>query len=600
MELLKMNSRISNSNITKPNQNKNKSNMGEEEERAPKPGPLSSKNIKVLEDKQVFVKLNKLETVPITNKPRRQQQQQQQQLRLVATLPAQRTKRGEKGMASTSREVDTMDISEVESAGKEVDAISIDSTTVSGFNTGDLVVPEDNGEYNFAVIRDNRELFAWEKGEPLPKRRKRGRPVSTGEYEILKAKRASDKIGKEGREEDEMVDPKFPLTGSQAWERMERRIEEFRDEALQAPVADIAAEALGAYTVIRKWAIKGHYQKGTTKKAISDAVCKLQAAVVTLASQVMELREEWTPGERGRENEAVIQTNRQLRAEILTLRNESKRLREMAKQKPPKRTHPPQANDKGDCSGTVKEVSRSLPAAQDNQTEAMNLDTWEAATAPPPPIIRPPVKGITKRLEEYPPEIKTEEDRKVYDELTSGIQALLGCRENLMKGIKTQTLNSPPSRPSPSPVNPIPSRKQYAEVLKAPAAPGNNGMSNKKETGRANISKAASRRLSSLPNGPPPVRRYAGATKAPVPAAGGEGASGKEKEKGNAPNNVKMSTNKGAVQPNKSANKRNARQSTKAVVRDVELPRSDSLHLQMPKHLGRRWGDAKRPKNQRL
>lgn len=245
----------------------------------------------------------------------------------------------------------------------------------------------------------------------------------------------------------------------------------------------------------------------------------------------------------------------------------------MTNQKPLKKTHPPQGKGKCDCdySGTVQEVNKAMPTEHNNQPEAMDLDIWEAATVPPPPpIVRPPVKGVTKRLEEYPPEIRSEEDRRAYDELSSGIQALLGRREELMKGIKTKKVKSPPSRPSPPPVTPPPPRKPYAEVVKTPAAPGSGGTGTAREEGRTK--KKASRRTPSLTGHPPPVQRNTGVPKTPV------------------------SANRGTAQPTTSANKRGARQPIRAVARETEPSTSKQTRLPPPSEAQAPWVKVERRK----
>lgn len=226
----------------------------------------------------------------------------------------------------------------------------------------------------------------------------------------------------------------------------------------------------------------------------------------------------------GSDVETLSRHNKELRAEILLLKTEIQRLSKGGGAKAGKKPPSPPPTE---LAGTATRVVDVPAPALNDDTGSMELDPTEAVTIPPL-IMRPPIKGVSKQLGEYPPEIRDEESRDIYDHLTGQINALLSRREDLKKGTKPQFENPPPRKTSlqttpfprnPFPLNLYPAARQYAGVKETSASAKGGGASSKK---KRRVGKRLHRNRPQEKNPPPSSRQYAEVLKASVPAGGGE------------------------------------------------------------------------------
>lgn len=262
--------------------------------------------------------------------------------------------------------------------------------------------------------------------EPLPKKRKQGRSTTTGDYERLKARKAVERERREAEEEREMLDPSTPLTGSRAWKRMQDRVAGYLEEMREAPLVDITAQTLDRATVLKKIVVRFKNMQGTVKKEIAEAACLMQAALHTLAIRAL-VSSPTTDLENGEtEAESLRREIRQLREDNLRLQGELKAQKEMGRMKVP-RVLPRKEISAG--KGRKEKGETARPPTEDTD---MEIEVTSDNPPAPEPILRPPIKGVQKRLElVYPSGVDSEENRKVYDSITAGIERLLQKRSRL-------------------------------------------------------------------------------------------------------------------------------------------------------------------------
>lgn len=79
---------------------------------------------------------------------------------------------------------------------------------------------------------------------------------------------------------------------------------------------------------------------------------------------------------------------------------------------------------------------RNTPLPPDEEMEVDVGGAEHTLVVERPPVLRPPIKGRTRALEDYPQGINIPEDRRRFDELSSTIQLLLGKREELVTRAK--------------------------------------------------------------------------------------------------------------------------------------------------------------------
>lgn len=71
-----------------------------------------------------------------------------------------------------------------------------------------------------------------EETEDIKEKRKPGRPVTTGEYDIKLAMEATRHTERKEKEERETFNSRIPMPDSQAWKRLEIKTAEFVDERM--------------------------------------------------------------------------------------------------------------------------------------------------------------------------------------------------------------------------------------------------------------------------------------------------------------------------------------------------------------------------------
>lgn len=133
----------------------------------------------------------------------------------------------------------------------------------------------------------------------------------------------------EAREEREMLNPTIPLSDSRAWVRLERKVAKYSEEIRMTPMLDVTARAMESATILKKWSIRSRNLKGTVKKETADTACYMQATVAALAaSSITATAIQDIIRKEDNVTEVLKEEIKALRAEILILKSETKRLKE--------------------------------------------------------------------------------------------------------------------------------------------------------------------------------------------------------------------------------------------------------------------------------
>lgn len=361
---------------------------------------------------------------------------------------------------------------------------------------------EDDAEENIECL-EGRE-------GPLPKKRKRGRPVTTGDYERLKARRAEEQERREEEEEREILDPSTPMTNSQAWSRLDSKVAEYLEDMREASLVDITAQTLDCAMVLKKIAVRFKNMKGTVKKEIADAACLMQAALHTLAIRAPVSDTATAPEDRETEVEALRREIRELREDNIRLQGEIRTHIEMGKKKAPRMLPPEGASAKRE----KKEEEETMHPP--TEEVGMEVDPSQGDPPAPEPIMRPPIKGVQKRLQiDYPVGVESEVSRKAYDAITEGIEKLLRKRSRLTNSCQPSPALNHPAKDSQSAaalanakvVVPARSERGRKDVPRGKAAPkGAPNLGKKKEKGKTGPNNTAKDRkmASSEPTPLPP------------------------------------------------------------------------------------------------
>lgn len=182
--------------------------------------------------------------------------------------------------------------------------------------------------------------------------------------------------------------------------------------------------------------------KGTIQAEIKEAACYLEAAITTLSERISakDIGEEEGSAEQLRKQVRSLKAeNNKLHVEMTRIRVQMKGL--IAGKKETSLRENPATADLEITRPENREREKQFPL---NHTgNFMEVETAEKSeiSLPPPPI-RPPIKEVTKILGNYPPQIKSEEDRRAYDEITARIHELLNNREELIRGCQTFDINT--------------------------------------------------------------------------------------------------------------------------------------------------------------
>ncbi|KMQ87714.1 gag-like protein [Lasius niger] len=235
-----------------------------------------------------------------------------------------------------------------------------------------------------------------------------------------------------------MLDSPCPPTDSQAWRRLELKVEEYMEEMRSAPLLDISSQCLDSQTALKQIAIKFRNMKGAVKKEIGEAACFLQAALHTLALRAPTAEEVTGVKEENDEKEALRRQVHELRVENLRLHNDVKAHAEVKKGNRAGPVKKPKPQDEETTAGEATATKEAfLPIAEPltQVMERMEIDEAREDIPPSTLVHRPPIKGMTRELERtYPPGVRTEESRRTYDAITRSIEQLLDKRGRLERG----------------------------------------------------------------------------------------------------------------------------------------------------------------------
>ncbi|XP_029157230.1 uncharacterized protein LOC114929732 [Nylanderia fulva] len=155
----------------------------------------------------------------------------------------------------------------------------------------------------------------------LKEKRGRGRPVTTGQYEILKEKKSKEEEERKIQKEKGILDPLIKPAQTKSYKEFLERIKEKEEEYRYAPVLDLEAMISEKSTDIYKMAVQSGNVKGTLVKLAKDAAADMCAAAMILA-----LKAQNPP-----EMQVVEQIN-ELKHQMHLLRMENAQLRRMVEQ----------------------------------------------------------------------------------------------------------------------------------------------------------------------------------------------------------------------------------------------------------------------------
>lgn len=254
------------------------------------------------------------------------------------------------------------------------------------------------------------------------KKKGRGRPETTGEYRIVKARKAEKEILERKRAVEEeieaIVNPDYaidPAKALRARNEVAGRMEELR----YSPTVDLLARMTGAADLVLKAAIKSTNLKGTIRGELKRAHGVLAAGASVLASRA----DKESEGESGGEL-ALLRTELQMaREDIKRLRDKGESERKLLEEyrrkieemedalsSPRRKKGRTSRADKSEEEG--KEIEIDVEMIEEGVDNPLPL--------PPPPVpvnpqailppreewpaaMRPPIKGVSKKIEDGVP-----------------------------------------------------------------------------------------------------------------------------------------------------------------------------------------------------
>lgn len=345
-----------------------------------------------------------------------------------------------------------------------------------------------------------------------PKKRKmgRGRSETTDKWKLLQAERVERQRMDEEEEMRAKMDPLINPKVSKAYQRMKDQVLEVTDDLRSVPSLDIAAEGLQHTCTLMVSILKSKNLQGRMQADLKEASCYLEAAVNILGERL-------AAKDAGQERE----TGERLRKQVRTLKVENQKLHtEMIKTRVQlnemkKGVGGDSATDACSRSGYIPALSleqEQAPPFSSSTEEPMEIQE-EAGEKNHPPM-RPPIKGKTKELSTYPPEVRTEEERRIYDALTEDINRLLAKRGEFMRGNKYSPRTEPPQSKSRRKGNDGPIVKPGAALIEAaqtakqcPNVANNKTGRKKKEREVPGVSKNPTPLGTSTPKGKVPITK---------------------------------------------------------------------------------------------
>lgn len=302
-----------------------------------------------------------------------------------------------------------------------------------------------------------------------PLKRRRGRSETTGAYQVLKRERAECTMREEEIERATM-NPAFGLSDSKALQRMKCKSYEVMEDLKEAPNVEVAAQGISYTDMLMKTVIKAKKGlKGTVKAEMKEAATYLEAAITVLCERITAK----DAGEQEGSNDQLRKQVRALRAENAKVNTELARILVQLKGLIVKRET---AALREKAREVEQVVSRPTPREGEGQTPAnaaetpMEVETaGEKIVASSPSPMRPPVKGVSKELINYPPQIKSEQDKATFDEMTGRLHELLQERE-FMQRCQTSTKTHAEKVKSSSPLAHMEVVPSVSQLVKPTAA----------------------------------------------------------------------------------------------------------------------------------
>ncbi|XP_029178449.1 uncharacterized protein LOC114946189 [Nylanderia fulva] len=230
----------------------------------------------------------------------------------------------------------------------------------------------------------------------IEEKKRQGRPITTGESEKLKTRRAQEAKEKDLQKEKEILDPQIKPEPKKSYKAFLDSIRDKEEICKEASIADLEAMISEKCADIYKVSVQSGNMKGTFTKAAKEAAADMCAAATVLAMKAQ------NPQETNVENQMAEMRHqmRILRMENAELRRVVERLgrqnKKQEKENPPKPLEEKRgaslAWEKGER--TERWVSENSPLSGDGGTP--DIGTIRTSGIPLPPTDREPSENRGK------------------------------------------------------------------------------------------------------------------------------------------------------------------------------------------------------------